>query len=722
MGGSSKKSSGSDTYYGDILKLIGEGPVAMVHCIKVDSVTVWKDQDGKAITGEYVDLATDVGTVRVYKGSWTQPIDNIFSDGSAYRGTAYARGHKLKLGSERTSSPSIDIECTFGDADEGLVSPVAVIRELLCDQRRGLGADESHFSADDGIEEETIALAPKLVDEQSLQDLIDDVLPLVWCYARWEGQTLTIHRLYDAQDWDVSSIPAITDEICLEPISITPETPDERIVQTIVQWTQVYDDDEGDDTEGEYANVAVYRDPYAPQSGGKSTTIQADAIITESYASAFAQTKGHQLALSITTGTCAIPFTAFEFTATAFKKPIKVWERISQSWIRARVTSRTISEDGLSIELEWETDYTSSIHDAAIAGYQPIIVSSLDPVDPRAVRLVELPRCIVAAPTVGILCARGASHVNGYGIYVSTDAGANFTYAGNAKSFTIYGTIQSALTSGSSSMVVVGITLDADVLTSASSAQAAADTILAWIDDEIVSISTVTQCPYQVTVSMLRGRCGTVAVAHAAGTPVHIIQRAGLPIVTDPIVEPSPIANTALNPAAGAEYLLRLPQRVALKTQLADDVDDSEVHINGLYRRPLPVSSVAPSVITDWDGISDISITVGTRTWRSAGYPGADFYEANELQIVPVLVGYTGVRHVLAARDSGQTTIIITAAEITAHLGGNDGYFAIELFTMFQGRHSATSLSVSVEDSLLLHDYDGSVLYDYDGTPLIDLP
>jgi hypothetical protein len=323
---------------------------------------------------------------------------------------------------------------------------------------------------------------------------------------------------------------------------------------------------------------------------------------------------------------------------------------------------------------------------------------------------------------LGILCARGAGYINGYGIYASVDVAANWSYIGNAKSFTVYGTLLSTIAAGTASMIVTGVTLDADIITSASSTQAASDTLLAWIGNEIVSISTVTQGPQQVTVSMLRGRCGTVAATHAAGTPVHIIQRAGLPIVTDPIVEPSPIANTALNPAAGAEYLFRLPQRVALKTQLADDVDDRSVHVNGLYRRPLPVSSVAPSVITEWDGISDISVTVGTRTWRTAGYPSADFYEAHELQIVPVIVDDTGVRYVLAARDSGQTTIIITAAEITTHLGSTDGYFAIELFTFFQGRHSATALSVGVEDALLMHDYDGSVLYDYDGTPLIDLP
>jgi hypothetical protein len=634
-GGGGKKGGGGDTYYGDLLKLIGEGPIAKVHCIKVDSVTVWKDRNGLSITGEYVDISTDVGTLRIYKGSLTQPVDNFFTGGPAYRGVAYARGRSIKLGSERTSTPSVEIECTFGATDTGLVSPIAVLRELMCDPHHGLGADSSHFAADEGIEEETVALAPKLTDEKSLQDVCDELLPLVWCYARWEGMTLTVHRLYDPEDWDLSSIPVIPDELCLEPPATTPETPDERVAQTCVQWTQVYDDDAGDDTEGEYGNVSVHRDPYAPTVGGKSVTVQADAIITESHASRFAREKGHQLALSRTTGRRVIPYSAFPASATAFMRPIKVWDRVSQTWIRARVTSRTIAADGLSIELEWETDYASSIHDAAVAGYQPIVITSVGPVDPRAVRLVELPRCIVSAPAVGVLVARGAGQVNGYGIYLSVDGGANWAYTGNAKSFAVYGSLSASLSASGTGAVVSGITLDADLVSSVSADQAAKDTVLGWIGDEIVSIQTVTQGTGQITVSMLRGRCGTLAAAHAAGTPVWIIQRSGLPIVTDPITEPSPIVDTAQDPSAGQSYRARLPQRVALKTQIMDDCDDHTVSVNGLYRRPLPPAAALTSSAT-FDEAA-ITATAMARTWREAGYPGADFYNWWECAIIPVL-------------------------------------------------------------------------------------
>jgi hypothetical protein len=58
----------SKTYYGTILYGIALGKIKLVHCIKGDSATVWKDQAGVEITGEYKDFDTDSGTCRIYKG------------------------------------------------------------------------------------------------------------------------------------------------------------------------------------------------------------------------------------------------------------------------------------------------------------------------------------------------------------------------------------------------------------------------------------------------------------------------------------------------------------------------------------------------------------------------------------------------------------------------------------------------------------------------------
>jgi len=703
----SGKSGGTKTFYGTMLYGLGLGPLKRVRCIKSDSVTVWKSIPGVEITGDFVTLSTDVGTARIYKGSWTQsPSDlSYFADGPAYRGRAYAILINWKLGAERTAEPAIEIEGDWGDCDDdGLVSPASVIQELLCDSRIGLGAATGNFSCDSDVVDATRILAPKIADETTLQDLCDDLLPLVWCYARFEGPVLTIRRLFaPPADWESADIPEFSIDNCLEEPQMTPETPEERVITTVVNWTENYDADEGDDTEGEYANCAIWRDVGSPESGGKQTTVQADAIIDSAHASAYAVAKGHQLALPGVTGHLVYPLDLYPLESTIYMAPIRDKDRISGKRIRARVTSRIIAADGISVELEWMRDYTSSIHDEAALGYETPTFSTLAPVDPRAVEIVELPRPLAGQAAVGILCARGSIVVNGFGGYLSLDAGANWTYIGNWGAFAVYGVLQSALTISDGSVVAESVTVDADLLASVSTAQAEADTILGFIgtppNHEIVSISTITQGSGQLTLSILRGRLGTAPRVHAAGATIYLIAKSALPIVTSPITEPSPIVNAATEPTGGTSYLFRLPQRVALKAQLQDDCDDVPVTVSGEYSRPLPPESVAATSGTTYTG-ADMGFIVTPTTWADEGYPGADFYGVDDVYVVPVLVVET-TRTVLPARAKGSTSVTVTASEIGAAIGAlTTGTFDIQFYSFVSGRHSRTGTSTTITITL----------------------
>lgn len=714
---SKKGSSSTTTYYGTVLYRIGHGVIDKVHCIKVDSITVWKDVTGVSISGEYIDISTDVGTCRVYKGSWTQePDPNAnFVDGPAYRGIAYMRWERLKLGSEKTAQPSIEIECTWGNA--GLVSPVEYIQELYTDSRLGLGADESLFECSDDVREDTIKLAPKIADETTLEDLCDDLLPLVWCYARFEGPKLIIDRLYEPPD-DWESVPSLSKDNCLELNGVGPKTPTENITTTIVRWRETYDGDDGDDTEGEYDNVAIYRDPDANQLGEKSTTVQADAIITESVASSFAMEKGHQLALSQCQGTAVVPRGLYTYDELAYNAPIRVYDDISGQWIRARVKSRSIPYAGRGIEIDWESDYSGSIHDSASVGYQSPTFTSLEPVDPRAVMVLELPRSIKAEPAIGILCARGSYVVNGFVTYLSLDDGANWRYVGNYGAFTTYGTLDSNISVSSGSVTVGDVTIDDDAIDSASSAEAAADTILGFIgtstDHEIVSISTITAGEDQLTISMLRGRLGTTPQAWPADTPIHIIKRSDLPIVTSSVDEPSTIVDTSLNPDDGNEYLLHLPQRVGLNAQTADDCDDIAITVAGAYSRPIPPQNL--QMTQEWTTSQPMILTWETIAWRDEGYPSADFYEVDELQIVPVAI-ISGERYALPTLAAGTLTTSIDWSTVSA-LATDPGEVTIELFTLVSDRHSMTGASVDAITPDTIYAFDGDPLHAFDGSTL----
>jgi hypothetical protein len=710
----SKKGS-SDTYYGTMLYGFALGPISLVHCIKSDGVTVWKDTDGVAISGSYLSLDTDVGTMRLYKGSWTQSVDaaTYFADGPAYRGRVYAVLINWKLGSEDTSEPSVEIEGTFGTSTAGLVSPATVIEEAFTDKRIGLGASASLFSCEDGVVSATIKLAPKFEDETTIGDLCDNLLPLVWCYGRYDGAALSIQRCaVPPSDWDADTeIPYFISESvtalmaqgfvpnCFEPVTIKPETPEERNTQTIVNWTLLYTGDKGDDTEGEYTQAASYADPVVLECGGKTTTVDASAIITESVAEDFTFKKHQQLRLSQTTGTCVFSIDLYDLDKTDYMSPIKVYDRISATWLHCRVTSRTIKDDGMTVEIEWQLDHTSLLYASSTCdSYEDPTFVSYAPVDPLAVRIVELPRPLASQAAVGILCARGNETVNGFGAYCSIDAGANYAYVDNYKGFAVYGTLSAALTTASASAVMTGVTVDADKLDSSSSAQAAADTILGFIDDEIVSISTITEGTEQLTISILRGRLGTAIAAHDAGAAVYLIKKSELPIVTSPITEPYPLVDTTASSSSGTTYLFHLPQRIALNTQVADDCDDVSVTVAGEYSRPLPPESVTASS-TIYSGAA-MAFTVSPTTWTDEGYPAADFYDEDDLYVVPVIV-YGSTRTGLSKRSKGSSSVTVTAAEIASATGSaTTGTFDIQFYSYVSGRHSKTGTAITITISI----------------------
>jgi hypothetical protein len=245
--------------------------------------------------------------------------------------------------------------------------------------------------------------------------------------------------------------------------------------------------------------------------------------------------------------------------------------------------------------------------------------------------------------------------------------------------------------------VISGVTIDADAIDSAASAQAEADTILGFIgtppDHEIVSISTITQGTNQLTVSILRGRLGSAPAAHEAGAPVYLIRKANLPIVTAPITEPSPVVDTATNPTGGTAYLFHLPQRVVLNVQNEDDCDDVSVSVAGDYSRPLPPESVTGA--TTYTG-SDLEFTVTVPLWRDEGYSAADFYESEDLYRVPVLI-YNDQRTVLSKCSKGSDTVTVTASEINNAIGTDTtGTLTIQFYSYVSGRHSRTGTEIMV--------------------------
>jgi hypothetical protein len=703
--GSSKKSSGTTVYYGKAAYVMGVGQLTLLHRILVDDTVVWRNTDGLAITGYYVSVDTEAGTCRVYGGKWDQPRDALLSDHPAYRGQVVVVWTKLRLGSSSDRLPSLSIEGTFAPWDsstEGVVSPVSVCRELATDERIGLGMVSSAFPEDATLEADTKMCAPRLDDAKSAKDIFEAYLELIFAVPRWENRAVQVLRHWDAPDWD--TVPHITQSDILEWPEETTETTGEVCTELHLRWTRLFDDSESDDLEDddscEQETVSVWREPELPDLGGKKVSYDATDIITETAATELAGARGHYEAVPYSSGKVSV----FKAKGLLIEPgDAFLLDDIDGQTRRVWCTEQEIEYTKDKVQLTYERDRTSAIHDAfQLSSYEPPSSTKLAPADPAAVMVFEAPRPLnTTGSALCVCCARGNDVTNAFGISTAW-GGADYVYAQAETSFSVYGTLQSAVAATGASLILENVPRDTDSLDSVSAAQAAADSLLAVIGTassfELVSVQTVTvNSTSQVTLtSCLRNRMGTTAQTWPAGTPVHLIGRAQLPVVTTNVYEPTTIVNTALNPSGGTAYTVKVPQAAGSRVQDIGDCDEYSCTVDGAYRRPLPPSAVTGG--GTFTGSNDLSYTVTPQLWREEGYPEADFYET--VTIVPVLV-IDSVRHVLAARASGAVTL--TAAEMTSALGSSTTQaFTVEFFTYYEGRHSATSVSRTIQRVLTI--------------------
>jgi hypothetical protein len=723
MGGGSKKSGSTTVYYGKAAYIMGMGQLTLLHRMKVDDNVVWRNTSGLAISGYYVSIDTEVGTCRVYAGKWDQPQDALLSDHPAYRGQVLVVWTKLRLGSSADRLPSISIEGTFAPWDSstaGLTSPVKVCRELATDSRIGLGMSASAFPQDSTLEADTIMFAPRIDDAKSASDIFEEYLDLIFAIPKWKNRAIEVVRRFDSPVWD--DCVHITQDDILEWPEETTESSGEVCTELHLRYTNLFNDSSSDELEDddstEQETVTIWREAELPDLGGKKVSYDATDITSATYANDLAVSRGHYEAVPICTGKVNI----FKAKGLLIEPgdPFLI-DDIDGTTRRVWCTAQEIEYGKDKVELEYELDRTSAIHDSSqLAIYDPPTGTSYAPVDPAAVLVFEAPRPLnVSGSALCICCARGSDVISAFGIFVGW-GGADYVGSDVSIHFSVYGTLQAAIAASGTSMILENVPRDADTLDSVSSAQAASDVLLAILGTsdsyEIVSVQTATiNSSSQVTLSScLRNRMGTTSQTWPVGTPVHVIGRSAIPVVTTNVYEPSTIINTAGNPTGGTEYSVKLPQVVGTRTQEVDDIDDTTCIVNGVYRRPLPPSNVTGG--GTFTGSNDLTYTVTPQLWREEGYPDADFYET--VTVVPVLV-IDSVRHVLSARASG--TVTLTATEMTSALGSSSTQsFVVEFFTYFEGRHSATSVSKTIQRvlTITLSSTIGTAASVYTGTSI----
>lgn len=276
------KDSSSTTGYTDFadfalaLCLGGRQPLEKIFKVVVNAEIVWQNDSGLAFgAAEYVDITLPhFGQIRVYKGSFTQPVDTLvlgtrgtlttedprdlstwpFNTGGnpdhngmqagdsdplsghydrhpKYIGVAYLVAKKFKLGRNPSPIPTIILEVQRSlpwfstttvdrdamalNANASGVNPVGVIFDLITDPIFGMKQDESILLKsgwESALSKASWArISPKITDLKSAKEVLSDLLRYFDGRFRTVGELLDL-VVFDHGAIDLNTVPILTDD------------------------------------------------------------------------------------------------------------------------------------------------------------------------------------------------------------------------------------------------------------------------------------------------------------------------------------------------------------------------------------------------------------------------------------------------------------------------------------------------------------------------------
>jgi hypothetical protein len=251
MGKGGEQTTGTN-YFGDIAGVIAMGPVDAVRAIIIDRVPVWEGDVRRAGGEDWVEIIVpDYGLFRVYWGTATQPVDNLFLDGVStsmvpndevltnhqrfrqkggfnrtlpvevetpatgiphppYRHVCYVVCKQLFFGQNRTQVPNVELLVERAPAPVGLslpsditingCNPASILAEWLTNGIYGPGIaadriDQASFAfagARFAANPERYYLSPVLTSQGSLGKWIDELMGYVDGFARLRGGRIEI--------------------------------------------------------------------------------------------------------------------------------------------------------------------------------------------------------------------------------------------------------------------------------------------------------------------------------------------------------------------------------------------------------------------------------------------------------------------------------------------------------------------------------------------------
>jgi hypothetical protein len=569
-------------YGGSVAGTVCHGMVDFLEAIEIDGEIVWSNPGGITRDGAHVNatgpiVVPNVGTFNLVWGTQTQgEADFLVCNAAApeehpyYRGQAIFEAKGLIFGEGRNNPPNIRILIEraprFGltmdetRSREG-ASLVTSLAELIGNKVYGAGRpdliDEASWAATGAaIKREQVQAVPGdaghvavmghgsvyVEQTESLQSIAGKVLENFDGWIRRKQNTGTLELGYFPHDGVIPvGLPELTLHDCAgKPEFTAPGLADDAVITDAVvkfvdrDWQMDPRSVAGISTASRKRLGAIRRKTFDRPfiHTAYQGTAQANELV-KIYSRPAIPTSGNfrrEKVLNLLPGDRFI----FSYGPSAYSAI-------------CRVTRRRDPGRGGVVRLEYiEERGLAPLGYVPDADPAPARPAAPAPVPIVHARIFELPLTFVGEPEIyaAALAERPSANTWGFELhYSNTDA--TYDQLDRALHWALRGSLVANIADNTGTFNIAASGLDLSVLTAQSDAAKADNTLLLFVDNEIMSIGAGGAAGGGIyTIDVLRGRAGSVAAPHAAAAEIYIIPRAHL----------VPVTHLAFPVAAGVGY------------------------------------------------------------------------------------------------------------------------------------------------------------------------
>jgi hypothetical protein len=539
--------------------LLGHGPLDRLERILFDRIQVWpldaagspENADGSPYV-EPLDLTLDThnisitgyGTLHLHRGTDTQtPSTDLVADSGhahgAMRGIAWGWFDTLELGEGRTNVQNIEIvasrwpvptwfDLATARVGEFGVNPIAALADFLQNPRVFYGWPEARIDTTtlNAIAADCagrcLGLSPYLIDAETGEGFVTRIcehigaVPVILADGTF---TLRLIR------------PTATSEATLDESDFTdaprfdPEGLSETVNQLVVTFTNA--DNWWRDDAVSHVDAANYE-----LTGElRSQTLDRPWITSPIMAQIVARTEGLIRSLPQSEGNVPV-----RLSSVGSILPGRLWRmsygQMGLCGLPLRCTTLTLpGSDGVEATIEYQVDKTAGAgvfvrppnYDPPLT--PPLLVEPSDHL--RVVGSWPAQTKTESAPIGLVLASRTTAAIVGLRAYINYES-TEYQEVGQSAGVALHGTLAAALptTRTMSGETRFRLQLDGQDLTLPVVSEAAGlrDTLLAYIDDEVLSLYDVTLIAAGLyEVSAIRGRYGSTHAAHVIASDVFLL-------------------------------------------------------------------------------------------------------------------------------------------------------------------------------------------------------